>query len=190
MINRSQIRILEAAKGLFWKYGFRKVTVEEICNAAGISKMTFYRFYPNKLEAAMAVLDKVIEDSIEAFKDILEAEMPVQDKIGQMIRMKYEGVHDISPEFIRDFYNRDELGLKEHMLKKTGQVYREMKELMISATERGIFRKDLNFDAYFIVSQKMIELTRDEAFMRIFSTPDQMVMELTNILVYGICPHE
>ncbi|HRZ41686.1 MAG TPA: TetR/AcrR family transcriptional regulator [Bacteroidales bacterium] len=190
MMNRSQIRILEAARGLFWKYGFRKVTVEEICRAAGISKMTYYRFYPNKHKVAMAVMDKVVHDSMVAFREILEADIPLQEKIGQMIRMKYEGVHEIGTEFIRDFYNQDELGLGEYMMKITGQSYHEMKVLMHVAMEKGVFRKDLDLDIFFMVSRKMVELTRDESFMQRFRSPDEMVMALTNILVYGICPHE
>jgi AcrR family transcriptional regulator len=63
--------ILSTAKDLFWKHGFRRVSVEEICKKSGISKMTFYRYFPNKIEVAKAVFDKVSREGYEQFQSIL-----------------------------------------------------------------------------------------------------------------------
>ncbi len=38
--NPKRELILSTGKDLFWKFGFRRVTIEEICKEAGISKMT------------------------------------------------------------------------------------------------------------------------------------------------------
>jgi hypothetical protein len=37
--------ILDAAREKFWKYGFRRVSIEEICVQAKSSKMTFTVFF-------------------------------------------------------------------------------------------------------------------------------------------------
>ena len=42
--------IKKKGKELFWKYGTKRVTVEEICREAGVSKMTYYKFFKNKNE--------------------------------------------------------------------------------------------------------------------------------------------
>ena len=44
--------ILDAAKSLFWKHGIRRVTIEEICEVAGVSKMTYYKYFSNKTAIA------------------------------------------------------------------------------------------------------------------------------------------
>ena len=43
-------QIVRTGNLLFSKHGLRRVTVEEICREAGVSKMTFYKYFPNKLE--------------------------------------------------------------------------------------------------------------------------------------------
>ena len=37
--------IVETATDLFMRYGVKRVTVEEICQTAKISKMTFYKYF-------------------------------------------------------------------------------------------------------------------------------------------------
>ena len=41
-------QIVKIGKDLFYKYGIKRVSVEEICAKANVSKMTFYKFYNNK----------------------------------------------------------------------------------------------------------------------------------------------
>ncbi len=55
--KNTETKLTEAGRSLFWKFGFTKVTVEEICQSAGVSKMTFYRYFENKTELAKRILD-------------------------------------------------------------------------------------------------------------------------------------
>ena len=43
-----QQAIYRAAAELFAKYGWIRVSVEEICTAAGVSRVTFYKYFDNK----------------------------------------------------------------------------------------------------------------------------------------------
>jgi AcrR family transcriptional regulator len=187
--NKKLKDILQASRMLFWKHGFRRVTVEEICRVAGVSRMTFYRFYPNKIELAKAVIDRVIDDSTAEFRKILEADIPVPEKIARMIRLKFEGVHDISPEFLLDFYHQQDTGLAAFMEEKTKASWQEMMMDFNRAKEMGVFRKDIDLNFFFLISQKLIDLTRDESFLRFFPNPEEMIMELTRFMVYGISSH-
>ena len=63
--NPKKNQILHTSKELFWKFGFKRVTIEEICKEAGVSKMTFYKFFPNKLELAKTILDKIFDENIK-----------------------------------------------------------------------------------------------------------------------------
>lgn len=49
-------RILDAAYGLFYRKGFGRVGVDEVCGAAGITKKTLYYHFPSK----DALLDAVL----------------------------------------------------------------------------------------------------------------------------------
>jgi AcrR family transcriptional regulator len=60
--------ILNTGKTLFWKHGVRRVTIEEICREADVSKMTFYRFFPNKIELAKTLLKKMADDAMADYQ--------------------------------------------------------------------------------------------------------------------------
>src|SRR3954471_21859596 len=53
--NEVRNRILTEARGLFFRYGFSRVTMDEAAETLGMSKKTLYRHFPSKedlLEAA------------------------------------------------------------------------------------------------------------------------------------------
>lgn len=99
--------------------------------------MTFYRFFPNKLELAKAVFDEQVDNGLAAFRNILESDtLPAEEKIRKMLVMKMDGTHEISREFLQDFYNNPELGLKDHIELKTRTVWLEIMEDFKKAQER------------------------------------------------------
>ena len=55
--------ILKIAKKLFWKFGFKRVTIEEVCKEAAVSKMTFYKHFPNKMAVVKTLLQEVFQDA-------------------------------------------------------------------------------------------------------------------------------
>ena len=55
--------ILDAAQQVFEQYGARRANVEDVARAAGISRSTLYRAYPNK----EALLDAVLMRQLGAF---------------------------------------------------------------------------------------------------------------------------
>ena len=57
--NTKREQLIRTGKELFWKFGFRRVTVEEICSEAGISKMTFYKYFSNKLDLVKRIMDEI-----------------------------------------------------------------------------------------------------------------------------------
>ncbi|MEE4194011.1 MAG: TetR/AcrR family transcriptional regulator [Anaerolineae bacterium] len=52
--NRRE-NIVEAAMGLFLQHGIENTTMQDIANAAQISKMTLYRYFPDRHAVAIAV---------------------------------------------------------------------------------------------------------------------------------------
>ena len=50
--------ILDAAQHVFEQYGARRANVEDVARAAGVSRSTLYRAYPNKEALLAAVLER------------------------------------------------------------------------------------------------------------------------------------
>lgn len=186
--NKKHLQILATARDLFWKHGFRRVSIEEVCLQAGVSKMTFYRFFSNKIELAKEVLNREVAQAVQRFREVLAGDASPEEKIRRILLLKMEGAHHISREFLQDFYVDKELGLKKFLEEKTSQTWNEMLTDFRRAQENGVFRRDMKPEFLIYFSQKMTELITDEKLLAMYNSPQDLVMELTNFVSYGISP--
>jgi AcrR family transcriptional regulator len=182
--------LLTAGRELFWKYGFKRVTIEEICKKAGVSKMTYYKFYPNKLELARSVFDMVAENGASLFRSIMTEDIPPAEKIMKMLQLKHEGTNEVSREFLADFYNNPELGLKDHIEKQTLRIWNEIIDDFRQAQNKGVFRKDFKPEIIWYLSEKMMGMINDPRLLKLYNTPQEMIMDLASLFVYGIAPQK
>lgn len=182
--------IIAAARTLFWKHGFRRVSVEEICEKAEISKMTFYRYFPNKIELAKTVFKNAVTEGYRQFQSIMNEDSPDENKIHKILLMKFEGTNDISMEFLTDFYSDKEAGLNDYVQSLTNDIWQNIISDLRIAQQNGIFRQDLNLEFFFYISQKIIDSLNDPNISRLFNTPQEMIMESARLLMYGISPQK
>ena len=61
-------QIIEVARKLFHKFGFKKVSMDEIAREAGVTKKTIYRYFDSK----EALLKYFIQEEIQNMKAIVE----------------------------------------------------------------------------------------------------------------------
>lgn len=178
--------ILDTGKELFWKHGIKKVTIEEICREAKVSKMTFYKYFPNKLELVKAILDEVMNSSIDKFNAIVAADIQFSKKLEALFLMKIEAVNNFSKEFITDIYLNPELGLVKHLEEKSNQFRNELILFYKNAQKSGEIRKEVNIDFIMAYSSHMAKLMEDETLLAQYKTPTDLILEIMNLLFYGI----
>lgn len=77
-IPRDQLkeRIGHAASRLFKKHGFDSVTVDEIVAAAGVSKGTFFNFFPTKPDALIVYFNE-LDGRLAQLRSALDATKPL-----------------------------------------------------------------------------------------------------------------
>jgi len=136
MVVKEEIReqIIESARQIFSKYGFRKTTMDEVARSVNKGKSSIYYYFTSKEEIYKAVIEKeaiILRDEIHnALSDVND---PVEKvKVYVTVRMKtfiamvnfYEAVKN---EFlthldfinkIREKYDNDEMLLVEGFLKE------------------------------------------------------------------------
>ena len=188
--NPKRIQILLTAKELFYKFGFKRVTIEEISKEAGVSKMTFYKFFPNKIELAKTVLNNVFEDALSKIRRLHEEHESPDKTLKKILQLKAEGTKDISEEFIKDLYAQPEGELKSYMEEKTRWIYTEIMNVYEKGKEDGWVRKDLNIPFFMAFSRSVIDSFSKDEVLHHFDSLQEMIMEITNIFIYGISPHE
>ena len=56
-VSDARERLLKAANELTWKQGYNAVTVDAICEAAGVKKGSFYHYFESKADLTKAALE-------------------------------------------------------------------------------------------------------------------------------------
>ncbi|MFE7564848.1 TetR family transcriptional regulator [Kitasatospora sp. NPDC057500] len=76
--QRTRDALIEAAHRLFLGQGFARTTVDEIAAAVDVSQRTFFRYFANKDEVALAVLAEAEDHFIQQLRTRPAEETPLQ----------------------------------------------------------------------------------------------------------------
>jgi len=189
-ISKKYSDIKKTARNLFWKHGIKRVSIEEICRKANVSKMTYYKHFQNKTELAKEIFNDVVEEGEKQFREIMASNVSPAVKVKEMMLMKLNGTNDISPEFMHDFYSGGDPEMTAFVVERTRQAWDMLKDDYKKAQVNGIFRSDFNPELLLKVQFKLTELMEDESITCMYNSRQELIMEFANLLVYGIVPHE
>lgn len=182
--------IITVARDLFWKHGFKRVSVEEICSKANVSKMTYYKYFSNKTELAKTIFNKMVEEGEKQFREILKEDSTAAEKIEKMILIKMESTNNISPEFLQDFYTGSEPELQAFVEERTKKTWDLLINDFKEAQEAGIFRKDFKPEFMIKIQNTLIGIFEDESITGMYESRQELIMEFVNLMIYGIAPRD
>jgi AcrR family transcriptional regulator len=186
--NKKHQALIAAGRELFWKHGFRRVSIDEVCKLAGASKMTFYRYFPDKQALAKTVFDQEVDKGTAMFREIMASDTSASEKLEAILKIKADSVNDISKEFLSDFYADKGSGLQEYIARKTAAVWEEILDDFRQAQKRGIFRSDFKPEILLYISQQIPGFITDPYLVGICGSPQNVVMEIARFFSYGIAP--
>lgn len=188
--NPKRQQILKTGKELFWKYGFKRVTIEEVCKEAGVSKMTYYKFFTNKMDLVKTIMDKILQDSLEKYRQILARDIPYPEKVIGMVNLKRDQIETMSSEFFRDYVQSGDPELLAYLEKVSGESMQIFVDDFHKAQQNGDIRKDLKIEFIMVVMNRLIDMAHEDVLLDMYDTPQDLVMEITNFLFYGILNRE
>lgn len=183
-------QIEHKAKELFWKHGFKKVSIDEICKKANVSRKTFYTFYENKNALILYLYNKEIEDTYVIYDGIIESDLSFSEKLEKIFNYKFESTKNISMEFIADFYNPDAGELTTFFNNTIERSMKFMRDFLFKAQKKGEINPDLNLDYVMFMMQKAIDLCGTQELMTMFPDANTLTRQVTQSIVYGIMPQK
>ncbi len=81
MVGKNDDRIIAAARQVFMRYGFKRVTMGEIAAAAGMSRAALYLVYPSKEDVLTAVVTRVFAAMLDEIRHGLGRFAPVEEQL-------------------------------------------------------------------------------------------------------------
>jgi len=182
--------ILNAGKSLFWKHGIKRVSIEEICQVAGVSKMTFYKYFSNKTALAKHIIEEIAEEGIKNYKNIINSDISYDQKVKKLIQVKMTNSNDISQELFLDLYKYRDVEIAstvEALKNRTFNVYLEdFRKAQITGDIRSGIKPE--FILFFL--NRITEMMTDPELVSMYPDPQHLIAEVTNIFFYGIMSAE
>jgi AcrR family transcriptional regulator len=111
--------ILDAAELLFFTKGYGKTTVNDVLNAIGIAKGTFYYYFKSKEEVMDAVVMRFIDAGVVVAKRIaVNQKLTVHEKLLQIIMAQKPDTESKS-QMIEQFHQPDNAQIHQKSLVET-----------------------------------------------------------------------
>jgi AcrR family transcriptional regulator len=177
MSRSKREQIITTAIEIFSKHGPRRVTIQELCEAAGVSKMTFYRHFSNKVHLVETIRDRLADEVFAAFDAIDALDIPFPDKIDRMTAHKAQLARSMKLDWIRE-------------LADTSAIQHELERRFLTnlrkAQQRGEIRADLDLEFHLLVVRKLGELFHEGDWQRVLPDAEAYTRQLRTILWYGL----
>jgi len=177
--------ITRAASRLFRVHGVKRVSVEEICAEAKVSKGTFYKYFPNKTELLKRIFVEMSEGPLARAAALEALDIPFLEKVRRIVDERLEATRRTSEAFIVDFYHADaELAAFIDDLMAENQ--RRFLAFVVSAQKRGDMRPEVQPAFVLAILAKLNELAADEALRAHYPDYVAYTRELVDFFFYGM----
>ena len=133
-----QTELTTVAQDLFLAQGYDNTTVDQIAAAAGMSKRTFFRYFPSKDDLVIGKYDLFADRMAEAL-DARPADEPVWASLRR--------VFDITLDYVQDEYQRARNDAMEEIVRSTPQLYARYLEKMQGVQDLLIGRVAVRLNA-------------------------------------------
>ena len=141
-------KIINKAKDMFLRLGFKSITMDDIAGEMCISKKTIYKYFANKellIEESTQVLHKevheIITEIISRDYNAIEENFQIRKMFADMFKST-----DTSPIYqLKKHYPEVYETVLEYQVQECESCFKQNIEKGI---DQGLYRKDINIDAY------------------------------------------
>jgi AcrR family transcriptional regulator len=179
--------IIVTAEELFLRYGFKRVTMDDIAREMAISKKTIYQYFKDKNEIVCSVTEQYLQKenaAIEALEAEAENVIEYLVKLSKQLRKHVAVVHPAAMDDLKKYFPQ---GWKIFIRYKREYFLTSMIKLLKKGMEEGYFRKEMNPEVLAIMRMEQIPLSFDQQiFPRDRFEFAEVQMELLRHFMAGI----
>jgi AcrR family transcriptional regulator len=157
--------VLERVRELFFKYGVRSVSMDDICRDLGISKKKLYQLFSSKNELVEKLLElervnfEIIFDTY-SFEGVnaIDILLTVSKELGEKFR-------DISPSITFDLKKYYPDIYHKHIEDRVDFIFKKIQINLEKGVNQGVYRDDLSIELVArLYIRRLIDLHNPEFF--------------------------
>jgi TetR/AcrR family transcriptional regulator, cholesterol catabolism regulator len=179
--------ILEQAKILFYRYGVKSVSMDDLARHAGVSKKTLYEYFCDKTDIIKRVLEMHCQIQQEKIHSVGCSHLNSIDVLIAVTEFIVAEIKDTNPAFIYDLNKYYPEIMRTFVEGKNKFVHDCIIQNLHCGIKEGLYRTDMNQDIIALIyTSRMNTLAQDEVMkFQDFSYAD-VVKELMLYHIRGI----
>lgn len=157
-------KILEKAIEMFWKYGVRSVTMNDIAKDLGMSKKTLYQYFDDKTSLVKETVNHKHNHSLCQVEALSEDSTDAIDSMTKITRYFLNILQEVNPAFFYDIQKYYPEIWNLHKEREDKFILEHIRQNLERGIQNGLYRKDINIEilAHLVMAENTIAL--DENF--------------------------
>jgi AcrR family transcriptional regulator len=176
-MSKKRDQLIQTGEVLFVKHGMRRVTVEEICREAGVSKPTFYQYFENKEALARRIVESWIDEVLQQISVIEEVEVSFPEKLKQILGLKQALSARPGPEFFEDLIPL-EIDL--------GYALQRVMQFIVKGQQEGDIRADVRPEVLMASFNLLNTMQHDPGIRALYEDAGTLAGDVFKLFHYGI----
>jgi AcrR family transcriptional regulator len=181
-------RIVEGADDLFWKYGVKSITMDDICKSIGMSKKTIYQHFEDKDALVnQVVIQRLNHQDAELQLIHATAKDPIDEILRLTIHMQ-EMFRDMTPNLLFEIQKYHPVAYAIFVKYKEEKLLGMLMENFQWGKNLNLFRQDIKIELLSYMRLQQIEWAfSPELYKRVSLTVQDIHVQLLEHFLYGIC---
>ena len=184
--------ILDATDRLLARFGYRKMTVEDIAVEAGIGKGTIYLHFASKEEVVLSHIDRIVDGLQERLKEIARSDESAAERLRLMLLTRVLFRFDSIQHYTQSL--NDLLAvLRPGLLARRAQYFEAEAKIFAEVLNAGRDLGELSFDDAHATAHALLQATNGLLPYSLSTTElgereevEQRATDVANLMLRGV----
>jgi AcrR family transcriptional regulator len=184
--------ILDATDRLIARFGYRKMTVEDIAAEAGIGKGTIYLHFTSKEEVVLSHIDRIVDRLNDQLREIARSNATTAERLRQMLLTRVLFRFDSIQHYTQSL--NDLLAvLRPRLLARRAQYFESEAQIFSEVLASGRESGELNFEDEHVTAHALLQATNGLLPYSLSTTElgerqevEQRTADVANLMVRGL----
>src|SRR4029079_10252722 len=184
--------ILDATDRLLARFGYRKMTVEDIAAEAGIGKGTIYLHFNSKEEVVLSHIDRIVDRLNDRLREITVSDVATEERLRQMLLARVVFRFDSIQHYTQSL-NDLLAALRPGLLKRRAQYFDAEAQIFAEVLTAGRKSGELSFSDEYTTAHALLQATNGLLPYSLSTTElgerkevEQRTADVANLMLSGL----